>query len=182
MDCVPVSGKPVRCGDRDTRCVCDAPLDATGIQTNEAPRPYFLNSCRCQYWPSIDVRDSQPAVCRQYDHGGAPGGVIGSHFYACCNNCNDPDTSCDGDTYQGGGTTDNLCGRCGNRMPSEQHSLHRYTFNCGSCSRQRQCRDHCNKKHPFGKEAPTLCFKWVGCFRDCCLDIKPSHFRNRFEL
>ena len=48
MDCVPVSGKPVWCGDRDTRCVCDALLDATGIQSNKVARPYFLNSCRCQ--------------------------------------------------------------------------------------------------------------------------------------
>ena len=49
MDCVPVSGKSVRCGDKDTRCVCDAPLDTIGMQSNEVPRPYFLNSCRCQY-------------------------------------------------------------------------------------------------------------------------------------
>ena len=64
--------------------------------------------------------------------------MIGTNFNACCNNCNDPDTSCDGDTYQGGGTTDNICGTyaCGDRILSEKHSLHKYTFNCGSCSRQ----------------------------------------------
>ena len=91
VDCVPVSGRPVQCGNQDTRCVCDAPVDFTSA----LQRPYSFNHCRCQYWPNTDTRVSQPSVCKQYDHGG----VSGVHFYACCNNCNDDDTSCDGDTY-----------------------------------------------------------------------------------
>ena len=170
VNCLPVSGKPFRCGNADTRCVCDAPVDLT----SQLRRPYFVNTCRCQYWPNTDIRGSQPAVCRQYDHGG----TSGVHFYVCCNNCNDVDTSCDGDTYQGGGTTDNLCGRCGERIPSEQRSRHTYTFNCGSCPLQRQCRDYCNKKHPLAKVTPGLCPKWLGCFRGCCLSINPS-FRGK---
>lgn len=170
VNCLPVSGKPVRCGDEETRCVCDAPVDFTSA----VRRPYFANRCRCQYWPHADIRDSEPAVCRQYDHGG----VSGVHFYACCNNCNDSDTSCDGDTYQGGGTTDNLCGTCGDRIPSQQSSRHTYTFNCGSCSQQRQCRDYCNTQYPLAKSTPGLCPKWIGCFRGCCLSVDPS-FRGK---
>ena len=171
VNCVPVSGKPVRCGDADTRCVCDAPVDFTSA----VRRPYFANRCRCQYWPSTDTRESRPAVCRQYDHGG----TSGVHFYACCNNCNDADTACDGDTYQGGGSTNNYCGTCGNRRPSEQHSRHTYTFNCESCSQQRQCRDYCNRRHPLAKSIPGLCPKWAGCFRGCCLSINPSNRGKR---
>ena len=170
VDCLPVTGKPVRCGDEDTRCVCDAPVDFTSALR----RPYNFNHCRCQYWPNTDIRESRPAVCKQYDHGG----VSGVHFYACCNNCNDTDTSCDGDTYQGGGTTDNLCGTCGDRIPSEQNSRHVYTFNCGSCFQQRQCRDLCNTQHPYAKSIPGLCPKWIGCFRGCCLNNNPS-FRGK---
>ena len=171
VNCVPVSGKPVRCGDADTRCVCDAPVDFTSA----VRRPYFANRCRCQYWPNTDTRESRPAVCRQYDHGG----TSGVHFYACCNNCNDADTACNGDTYQGGGSTNNYCGTCGNRRPSEQHSRHTYTFNCESCSQQRQCRDYCNRRHPLAKSIPGLCPKWAGCFRGCCLSINPSNRGKR---
>ena len=77
VDCLPVSGKPVRCGDADTRCVCDAPVDVT----SELQRPYFANRCRCQYWPSNDIRESQPAVCRQYDHGGISGVIDYTYPY-----------------------------------------------------------------------------------------------------
>ena len=170
VNCFPVSGKPVRCGDRDTRCVCDAPVDFTSAVS----RPYVVNSCRCQYWPTMDIRVTRPAVCRQYDHGG----TSGVHFYACCNNCDDDDTSCDGDTYQGGGTTDDLCAKCGDRIISQQTSRHTYTFNCGSCSQQRQCRDYCNDQHPYAKSVPGLCPKWIGCFRGCCLSINPT-FRGK---
>ena len=168
VNCIPVSGKPVRCGSEDTRCVCDAPFDVTSPQK----RSYFadINHCRCQYWPNTDIRASQPAVCKQYDHGG----TSGIHFYACCNNCNDDDTSCDGETYQGGGTIDNLCGTCGDRIPSEQSSRHTYTFNCDSCVQQRQCKDYCNNQHPYAKSIPGLCPKWVGCFRSCCHSITSS--------
>ena len=39
VDCLLVNGKPVRCGDLDTRCVCDAPVDVT----SELQRPYIAN-------------------------------------------------------------------------------------------------------------------------------------------
>ena len=166
MNCTPVIGKAVLCGDSDTRCVCDAPFDFT----SPLQRDYFFNRCRCQYWPDTDIRESQPALCRQYDHGG----VSGVHFYACCNNCNDDDMSCDGDTYQGGGTTDALCGTCGTRIASEQNSRLTYTFNCDSCTKQQHCREFCNTKHPIARVLPGLCPKWIGCFRGCCLSNKES--------
>ena len=114
---------------------------------------------------NTDIRVTRPAVCRKYDHGG----VSGVHCYACCNNCNGDDRSCDGDTSQGGGTTDSLCSTCVDRIPSQGTPRHTYTFNCGSCSQQRQYRDCCNDQHPYAKSVPGLCPKWMGCFRACCL-------------
>ena len=172
VDCVPVrQGKTVVCGTQDTRCVCDAPVDITSA----LQRPYNFNHCRCQYWPAVDTRESNAAVCNQYDHGG----TSGVHFYACCNNCNDQDTSCNGDTYQGGGSTNSYCGNCGERTASERRSRHTYTFNCGSCSSQRQCRDFCDEKHPLAAITPGLCPKWAGCFRGCCLNLNPTYRGKR---
>lgn len=174
VDCEPETGLPVTCGTQDTRCVCDAPWDFT----SPVQRPYFANHCRCQYWPLQDVRESRPAVCKQYDHGGESD----IHFYACCNNCLDPgdasDRFCDGDTYQGGGTTNGQCGKCGQRLASQADSRLTYTFNCESCQQQRDCRDICDNLHPIAKTTPGLCPLWVGCFRGCCLNVNPT-FRGK---
>jgi len=97
VDCVPDSTLPLVCGTEDTRCVCDKAVDI------KRPTESLFNQCRCQYWPEVDVRASQPSYCTQYDHGG----TSKVHFYTCCNNCNDADKSCDGHAYQGGGTTRN---------------------------------------------------------------------------
>ena len=173
VDCVPKTGLPVTCGTQDTRCVCDDPWD----WTSPTARPYFANRCRCQYWPAQDERETT-AVCKQYDHGG----TSDVHFYACCNNCQDPGGAsqqfCDGDTYQGGGTTSSQCGKCGQRTASQLGSRLTYTFNCKSCQQQRYCNDLCNEKHPLATVTPGLCPKWIGCFRGCCLDVNPT-FRGK---
>lgn len=171
ISCNPAMSKPVVCGTMNTRCVCDAPFDFT----SPLRRPYDVNTCRCQYWPAKDVRTSRTSVCRQYDHGS----TSGVHFYACCDNCRDSDTSCNGDTYQGGGTTLNLCSECGNRAASEQSSRLTYTFNCGGCSQQHRCKQHCDDEYPLAKVLPGLCPKWIGCFRGCCLRANPANRGKR---
>lgn len=158
-DCKPVS-RTLRCGapGTDTRCVCRKVVDYKEVINSLA------NQCRCQYWPEEDVRSKEPSYCTQYDHGG----VSKVHFYTCCNNCNDPgDQSCDGTVYQGGGTTGNeYCSRCGVNSPEGGGRI-TYRFNCGSCSRQRECEKICDENW-FSKTIPGLCPKWSGCFRGCC--------------
>ena len=151
VDCKPVSGLPIRCGTQSTRCVCDAPVDTKA--------PYLLNNCRCQYWPHNDVREQSPAFCTQRDHGG----TSRVHFYACCNNCNDPDTSCDRRTYQGGrgyfSDPAEYCGSCGETDPPED-GRETYHFNCGSCQEQNACEEYCDKTLYIAKKLYGLCPKW----------------------
>ncbi len=161
VDCVPIHSRPIRCGSlgTDTRCVCNQAYDIKG--------PLF-NHCRCQYWPSVDVRMFSPSYCTQWDHGG----TSGLHFYGCCNNCNDDDPSCDGETYQGGGSTEAYCGQCGQNSPSGGGRI-TYRYNCASCTQQRYCERKCDDLWSgLPKSVPGLCPKWIGCFRGCCLEAE----------
>lgn len=146
--CVPTEGKQIRRGDpgTNTRCVC----------SDYKIKP---NQCRCQYWTADTPGEHLPAFCTVY----YLGGTSGVHQYACCNNCNDttPNT-CDGHTYQGGSTI-KYCGPCGKVTGG---GLVKYLFNCGSCSNQAHCEDVCNKR--VGT-LPGLCWKWVDCFKGCCV-------------
>ena len=157
-DCVPDYDKPMVCGaTNDTRCVCDSPFDINRIQ---------FDTCRCQYWPTIDERSNEPSYCTQYDHGG----TSGIHFFICCNNCDDDDNfTCNATTYQGGGSTDDYCGPCG-LSSKEGGGRITYRFNCVSCEQQRKCEEYCDKRW-FGLTAvvPGLCPQWAGCFRKCCI-------------
>jgi len=40
------------------------------------------------------------------------GGTSGVHHFICCNNCDKPDNTCDGETYQGA-SSGPYCGNCG---------------------------------------------------------------------
>eukprot|EP00117_Sycon_ciliatum_P010928 scpid85323/ scgid12610/ len=171
VNCVPDTSKPVTCGTKDTRCVCDSPVDIT----SPLKRPYKFNNCRCQYWPAVDVRDSRPNVCRQYDHGG----TSSVHFYACCNNCASSESTCDGQTYQGGGSEGQYCAPCGKRVAEEMTSRHTYTFNCGGCKQQGVCKQQCDEEYPIASKLPGLCPMWAGCFRRCCLQAVPQQTNSR---
>ena len=96
VSCNAETERPIICGapGTDTRCVCDKAIDWKRIKET------IWHQCRCQYWPEVDIRESQPSFCTQFDHGG----TSTLHFYTCCNNCQDKNTSCNGHTYQGGGT------------------------------------------------------------------------------
>lgn len=169
VNCVPVSGLPVRCGSADTRCVCDKAADV------KQPLETLANQCRCQYWPAVDSRMNQPSYCTQYDHGG----VSGVHFFTCCNNCNDNDQQCTGTTYQGGGSTDNYCGQCGLSSQSGGGRI-TYRFNCVNCGVQAACRSRCNDEFAgLTKITPGLCPRWAGCFRGCCLEAQERSVRRK---
>ena len=169
VDCVAKSGRPIKCGaaGTDTRCVCDKAVDY------KRPKETFLNQCRCQYWPLVDTRMNDPSYCTQFDHGG----VSGIHFYTCCNSCNDADSSCNSNTYQGGASTDNYCSTCG-RNSAQGGGRITYRFNCVSCDQQTICENTCNKNW-LSKNVPGLCPKWSGCFRGCCLKAQQNSIGKR---
>ena len=153
---------PIICGapESDTRCVCDKPVDWN------RPKETILHRCRCQYWPTVDTRESQPSFCTQFDHGGK----TKVHFYICCNNCQDKDTSCNGYTYQGGGSRDAYCDVCGKNTQLGGGRA-TYAFNCVSCSQQNACEEKCDREWMgIPNQLPGLCPKWAACFRGCCVN------------
>ena len=159
--CKPLTGYLIRCGERNTRCVCSD------------YNPYLmlgeLNECKCQYWPAVDVGAAHPAFCTAYYTGG-PSGV---HHWACCNNCNDFDTSCSGKTWHGG-SSGVYCNQCGTRTFAAG-GREKYFFNCGNCQTQQECAERCN-----GYDYSGGCWKWVDCFKDCCISfaLQPRYKRQ----
>lgn len=149
--CQPISSKKFRCGKpgTNTRCVCSD----YKIQFNE---------CRCQYWPPEDPGTNDPAFCTGYYNGG----VSGVHHWACCNNCDDNDRKCIGRTWQGGSRED-YCTQCG-KHNNDGGGIDKYFFNCGSCSLQEKCENHCSG--PL-RNLPGLCWQWLDCFKGCCLAL-----------
>ena len=151
--CKPDSGKQIRCGEEgtNTRCVC-------------SDKKVHRNKCKCQYWPPEDIGAHAPAFCTAY----YSGGLTGLHQWACCNNCNDstPNT-CDAETWQGGGSFISYCNSCGQNTGGGQV---KYYFNCGGCESQQYCSKHCSKGFKIiDKIVPGLCWKWLECFKGCCL-------------
>ena len=168
--CKPSSGKRFTCGasGTSTRCVCSD----TNIFYNPGP-----NKCKCQYWPPEDIGANSPAFCTGY----YIGGTSGLHHWACCNNCDDPNSqSCDGTTWQGG-SPNSYCGRCGQNNGGGRE---KYYFNCGNCDDQNTCLNFCNSKIGGILTKPGLCWVWLDCFKGCCLRIatQPRNKRDVSEL
>ena len=128
------------------------------------------NECKCQYWPEKDPGASKPAFCTGY----YTGGRSGVHHWACCNNCNDTNKTCDGVTWQGG-SSEVYCGPCGTN--SNGGGRVKYYFNCGSCRQQELCSEYCS-----GRNLPGLCWKWLDCFRGCCLANAQQPSRNKRQI
>ena len=170
--CNPVSGLPIRCGSGyDTRCVCDKAYDY------KKPRETLANQCRCQYWPEVDIRKNKPSYCTQYDHGGQSN----IHFFGCCNNCNDQDSSCSGQTYQGGGSGGiDYCSSCGVSNAAGGGRI-TYRFNCVSCNQQEKCRNECNK-NKLSTNVPGGCPYWIGCFRGCCTKAESNRRKRQATI
>lgn len=171
VDCVGDTSRPMVCGSpgSNTRCVCDKAVDW---------KRKLFNQCRCQYWPTVDVRKNRPSYCTQYDNGGKSG----VHFYTCCNNCNDVDSSCRGRDYQGGGSKGDYCDACGLHT-SDGGGRATYSFNCVSCDQQRACELKCNGKfNGLFAKIPGFCPKWSRCFRECCIEADNNEQRLKAEL
>ena len=159
-NCLPMNGKKIKCGaiGSKTRCVCNSPI-------------LGRNTCRCQYWTQETPGASQNAFCTAYY---IDAGTSGLHHYTCCNNCNDPSTSCDGRTYHGGSSM-SYCGTCG--KPTGGGRVE-YYFNCKDCQTQSKCADMCDNNFP-GATLPGLCWKWVDCFAGCCREMATQFSRRR---
>lgn len=162
--CTPVQGLQFNCGaaGSNTRCVCS--------DTN--PLSLTLNACRCQYWPAEDPGIHSPASCVAYYQGGE----LSVHHWACCNNCNDvTNQHCDGATWHGG-SGESYCSYCGENTGGGRVL---YYFNCGSCTDQRRCEEHCNG--PISN-LPGLCWMWLECFKSCCLQSTPQPLRSKRQI
>lgn len=178
--CLPLNRrKDFACGAPGTnsRCVCSD----TNILYNPGP-----NECRCQYWPEQDIGYQSPAFCTGYYNGG----VSTLHHWACCNNCDDPSPACNNcndsslacnncsdsspasescktHAWQGGSNED-YCSSCGQNKGG---GTIKYFFNCGSCDDQEECESHCNNRFLGSLDLPGLCWRWLDCFKDCCLKL-----------
>lgn len=161
-NCRPVNGKPILCGSSgtNTRCVCSSP---------KLP----FNHCRCQYWTEVAAGESENAFCTAYY---IDAGSTSLHHYACCDNCDDPNSSCDGQTWHGG-STESYCGTCG--TPSGG-GVPKYYFNCDDCQTQLTCKNTCNLRSLIATW-PGNCWKWVDCFAGCCRDMG-NQFHQRRQL
>ena len=162
-NCLPANGTKLLCGSEgsNTRCVC------SDVGINSSSKGEVFNDCKCQYWPSKDVRTNYPAFCTGYYHGGK----TTVHHWACCNNCNDNDPNpCNGKTWQGG-SSEIYCDKCGQNTGG---GTEKYFFNCKNCDSQETCASYCTQK---GFALAGLCWKWLDCFKGCCLEMTTQ--RNR---
>ena len=88
------------------------------------------------------------------------GGTSGLHWYACCNNCETIDTSCDGKTYQTA-SYESYCGTCGIDT-TKGNGKYYATYSCGGCQGQDRISTKCQR-------VGGLCTKfldYVGHFRN----------------
>lgn len=126
--------------------------------------PTFPNDPDFKIWfKALTTRATGPSYCTQYIFGG----TSGVHSYTCCNNCDDFDTSCDGYTYQGGGSDEDYCSSCGEGTGGGSVN---HNFNCISCGQQDSCENKCSSGFVGWalKNIPGGCPFWSRCFRLCC--------------
>ncbi|XP_060600533.1 keratin-associated protein 5-8-like [Ruditapes philippinarum] len=105
---------------------------------------------------------SPPGQCATYKWGG----TSGVHWYACCNNCNRSDTSCDGKTYQSASDT-KYCANCGIDT-KKGNGKSGATYSCGGCQGQERSRKKCLSNLRMLYKIPGLCWAFAKCFQKKC--------------
>ena len=94
------------------------------------------------------------------------GGTSGVHFYTCCNNCNERDTSCDRKTYHSA-SGDLYCDRCGtDNVKGNGQPFH--SFSCGGCTGQNKIQEKCLSGIRRIYNIPGFCWVFTWCFKDKC--------------
>ncbi|KAI8485176.1 hypothetical protein Bbelb_371010 [Branchiostoma belcheri] len=101
------------------------------------------------------------------------GGVFHTHFYVCCNNCDESggNPTCDRTTYRGR-TTGEYCGHCGADQGNGTRA--RY-FRCGGCAGQSHVQEMCNEKY---SSYPGFCWIHSYCFQHRCKKYFPQKARR----
>ncbi|XP_067653527.1 uncharacterized protein [Haliotis asinina] len=100
----------------------------------------------------------KPGQCLSFNRGG----TSKVHFYACCNNVNDTDKSCDGRTYQRGSSTS----YCGSGGADKGKGVIRAEFACGGCPGQGSVANKCKPIPIF--DLPGTCWLFTKCFKKYC--------------
>ena len=108
------------------------------------------------------VQHVNSATCEAYQGGTSTFFGLEPHRYICCDNCNDWDTSCNGQTYQGG-SSESYCSSCGETSLSGSKYLS--SFDCPNCASQSSCDFSCEDY-----DWPGGCWLWILCFKRCCRD------------
>ena len=121
-----------------------------------------------QYFDASDAS----ALCTKYMGGMST--VLGFevHYFACCDNSQDADSSCTGMTWQGG-SSESYCGSRGdNTWPGADV---KYRFICSGCSAQSYAASTCARW-----DYPGICWKWLNCFENNCNSNRKRQSQSDF--
>ncbi|XP_046549299.1 uncharacterized protein LOC124259231 isoform X3 [Haliotis rubra] len=100
----------------------------------------------------------KPGQCLTFNKGG----TSGFHYYACCNNINGTDKSCDGRTYQRASTTS----YCNSGGTDNGNGVIKAEFACGGCPGQGIVAKKCKPMKIFN--IPGTCWLFTKCFKKYC--------------
>ncbi|XP_071098205.1 uncharacterized protein [Haliotis cracherodii] len=99
-----------------------------------------------------------PGQCLAFNRGGSSR----LHYYACCNNINDTDSSCDGRTYHRASSAS----YCNSGGTDNGHGVIVSSFACGGCTGQSNVANTC--KPSKWLDIPGTCFLFTSCFEKHC--------------
>ncbi|XP_071098889.1 uncharacterized protein [Haliotis cracherodii] len=100
-----------------------------------------------------------PGKCLSFNRGGSSR----VHFYACCNNINSTDSSCDGRTYQRASSTS----YCKPGGEDKGNGVVREEFACGGCVGQGSVANICKPSIKLF-DIPGTCWMFTKCFKKHC--------------
>ena len=104
------------------------------------------------------------------------GGESGVHWYICCNNCEEVDTSCDGTTYESA-SREKYCDNCGvvnQKGNGEPDGI----YECGGCYGQIKIKKKCETRLRKIYELPGLCWAFAKCFQKQCGELSTMDDNN----
>ena len=125
----------------------------------------MLSLCACLYGHRVARKTGDQAregACQSFKWGGSSR----LHFYACCNNCNGQDKSCDGKTYHSA-SRGVYCDKCGTDN-GDGNGQPFHSFLCGGCTGQDNIQTKCLKGIRRIFNIPGFCWVFSWCFKDKC--------------
>jgi hypothetical protein len=145
------------------------PTTTTSTTSSEATTatcaPIVAASCeRVDDDVCVTPNAAQTNECRTFRCGGS-----GAHFFACCNNCDEPesDPCAPRPTYQRtSAVPGNYCGKCGAPLASTCGEETSYT--CGGSTNQNQVASACNAQIDAATPDTAFCWLFTDCFEAAC--------------